>query len=310
MGSGPLHVSEHAGAAFCEASKQRAPHPLATPRLCSQPAWRRLTRRFTYFACHGVSHASRLGRCGRRPQPEPPFLDRVPATLGLPGWFGPSVVAESEPRRNAHGACKWDRCRAGVGELLAESREYLDRSADRTATASVCSDSDAEAIALVDSGTVESRASRSVDRASTFCVAWGRPEYSRPSCGASRSRAALGGQCWPCRRVDARSCRAGTDVAEGSSISISSMINNDWLGIGSGCYLTRPRHSEAYLELLAPWRSKGARAHPSTQRFTDVRRHPAPSGSLLACRHAVPASGAAMISSGFALARFTATFRR
>jgi hypothetical protein len=78
------------------------------------------------------------------------------------------------------------------------------------------------------------------------------------------------------------------------------MINNHWLGTGSGCYLTRPRHREAYLELLAPWRSKGARAHPSTQRFTDVRRHPAPSGSLLACRHAVPASGAAMISSGFA----------
>lgn len=30
------------------------------------------------------------------------------------------------------------------------------------------------------------------------------------------------------------------------------MINNDLLGIGSGCYLTRPRHREAYLELLAP----------------------------------------------------------
>lgn len=58
-----------------------------------------------------------------------------------------------------------------MGELLAQSCEYLDRSADRTATASVCSDSDAEAIALVDSGTVESSASRSVDRASTFCVA-------------------------------------------------------------------------------------------------------------------------------------------
>jgi hypothetical protein len=87
------------------------------------------------------------------------------------------------------------------------------------------------------------------------------------------------------------------------------MINNDLLGIGSGCYLTRPGHREAYLELLAPWRSKGARAHPSTQRFTDVRRHPAASsGSLLACRPAVPARRAAMIPSGFALARFTATF--
>jgi len=91
-------------------------------------------------------------------------------------WVFPGGLVHRLSLNPGHGAMLTDLAsETGAelvwGELLAQSREYLDRTSDRTATAAVCSNSDAAAIALDDSRTVESRAGRGVDRASTVCVA-------------------------------------------------------------------------------------------------------------------------------------------